>query len=409
MSKIHTSAILVDSEIIPDTHKNLFSLTSSPPKAQKDFDPGLVLIISTTEFDTLSNLPLGQERIGYLNSSSFISGIVSHFWVLYNEKKEICMIPYESYRYLSDLMKAFFTGVSADTIIWTSVPLKSTDFSSGTEIFSKNKFGNPYVTSLTPLYTDIEPSVALSRKNMNDSKEESVSVLNEIIQVIEQYKQSGNICSLFAQISTRGVGFLKQASRQGITIGKDGKKSQKELTGELYVKDVVKEEGKIIYVIDIDKSSVESGEEENVDVRATRANFHSHPHEAYVRHSVDKAWPSQTDYLGYHKLGANTIFHCVATLEGLYILSFGSYWGQHLDKVNRSFIEKHFDVDHKEPYTPKEYCKKINSILYKGYPIYEVLFFTWDKAGTVFKIYFPTTEGSCIASQKSMDNYRKLY
>jgi hypothetical protein len=205
------------------------------------------------------------------------------------------------------------------------------------------------------------------------------------------------------------VEFLRKTSKMGITMNKNGKKSQKELTGELYVKEVVKDTNGFVYIIDINKNSITSGEEENVNVSPTRYNFHSHPHEAYVRHSVDKAWPSQTDYLGYHKLGQNTIFHCVATLEGVYILSFGAYWGSHLKDVSRSFIGKHYDIDHKEKYTPEEYVEKINSIMYKGKPIYELRYFPWEKAGSVFEAYFPQINSSCLMSQKIVENYNKVY
>jgi hypothetical protein len=256
------------------------------------------------------------------------------------------------------------------------------------------------------MYGDIPPCAVLTRQNIPSDPDTSVATLNKVLYAIEQYKNNGQSCYLFAKLSPRAIGFLKEAPKIGISV--EGN-SQKELTGELYVKDVIHENGKFIYIIDIDKNSIESGSQENVDVSATRYNFHSHPHEAYVRHSVEKAWPSVTDYLGYYKLGNNTIFHCVATLEGVYVLSFSPHWGSKLKKVSGKFIDKNFEIDHKEPYTPEEYVQKVNGILYKGHPIFEVKYFPWQNVDSVFKVFYAQTGSSCLPSEQIVEKYKKIH
>lgn len=407
------TSILIDYKIVLKTNK--LKALYKAPETSKGYEPGLILLMNNINIlKSLEELILGDKRISFIDSENFLKNIKAHFWVLYNEKKKIAILDSKIYNYLSDILPCLLSGLDNSTILWVLLPLEDTDFTAQTQAFISQGFTNPYITTLTPMGTPIgdptKAGVSLSRENIPRELNSSSDVLNKVYHVIEQYKKNDGVCSLYARLSQRAVEFLKKTSKMGITMNKDGKKSQKELTGELYVRDVVRDpQNMFVYVIDINKNSIASGEEENVNVSPTRYNFHSHPHEAYVRHSVDKAWPSQTDYLGYHKLGKNTIFHCVATLEGVYILSFGAYWGSHLNEIKRDFIAKHYDIDHKEKYTPEEYVEKVNSIMYKGKPIYEVRFFSWDKAGSVFEAYFSQINSSCLMSQKIVENYNKIY
>lgn len=403
------SAVLIDyGEIITNGDK-IKSVLSTAPSKTKGFVPGLILIVRNGVLNKLSGISPGKKRVEYINTDEFINSIDKHYYVMYNDKRKICLMGSECEKDLSAVLNALFSGFSSDTLIWVSLSLDENNFSESVKLFAENGFNSPYVTTLSPLYGDIPVSAALSRQNIPSDPHKSKATLNKVFYAIEQFKKGGNLCYLYAKFSPRAIGFLKEASKIGIVVGKDGKKSQRELTGELYVKDVIREGGDFVYVIDIDKGSVESGEEENVDVSATRYNFHSHPREAYVRHSVEKAWPSVTDYMGYHRLGKNTIFHCVATLEGVYVVSFTSYWGPKLEKVSRKFIDKNFEIDHKEPYTPEEYVEKINGILYEGYPIFEVKYFSWKNIGGKFKVFYPQIGSSCLPSQQIVDKYNRLH
>jgi hypothetical protein len=403
------SAILIDYTKIVSKDQKLQFVISPPPSPARGFSPGLIVLVENEVLDTLSELKPGQERLDYINTDEFMQGISDHYYIMYNEKREICIIGSDCESYLPKILLALFSGLPPETLIWVGIDLSQKDFTNVLDTFVSNGFNSPYVTTLSPMYGDIPASAALTRQNIPSDPDTSAATVNKVLYSIQQYKDDGRSCYLFAKLSPRAIGFLKEASKIGITVGKDGKKSQKELTGELYVKDVLQETGKFTYVIDIDKSSVESGQEENVDVSATRYNFHSHPHEAYVRHSVDNAWPSVTDYLGYHKLGNSTIFHCVATLEGLYVMSFSPHWGSNLKKVNRKFIDKNFEIDHKEPYTPDQYVDKINAILYKGYPIFDLKYFPWEKADSVFKVFYAQTGSSCLPCEQIVEKYKKLH
>jgi hypothetical protein len=404
------SGLLIDySKIVSKKHSLLLSKLSKPPPTPHGSTLGLVVVASSPQLARISQFPEGSQRVDYLNNPEFVRGIRSHYYVFYSKEKKLCVLDTHAADDLPAILNALFSGFPKDTILWVSLSLEQQDFMSILERYISNGFNSPYICKQTPLRVNIQPSVALARFNSPTERFSAKSTLNKVVYAMEQYKDKQSSCSLYAQINSKALSFLKKTSKIGITLNKNGKKSQKELTGVLFVKEVVKKGGRIVYIIDVDESTVQPGSEEEVDVSPTRYNFHSHPHEAYVRHSVDKAWPSLTDYLGYIQLGKNTIFHCVATLEGLYVMSFGPYWGNHVNKISKRFIEKNFHIDHKENYTPQQYVDKINKIRYKKRQIYVLKFFTWPQAGTIFQVSFSKDGMNCFATEKGINHHRKIH
>jgi len=400
-------ALLIDyMNVISRRHDKLLQKLSNPPTKIKGFVPGLIVITNDENLQSISNLSYGEQRINYLNTEDFVQNIITYYYILYNDKRQICIMPQKCEEYLEEILKTIITGLPQTSILWVALDL-SKNVSVSLRKFVGTGFNSPYITDTDPAGIKIIPSISLSKQNIPNETVNTQATLNKILHVMEMYK--GDSCYLYAQLSPKAIRFLRKASDMGIVIDKNGKESQKEITGELIVKNVIKKDDKFVYVIDIDEGSVESGDNEDVDVSPTRYNFHSHPRQAYIRHSVNKAWPSSTDYLGYKKLGINTIFHCVATIEGVYIMSFTSYWGKNIKKINNNFVDSNFDIDHKEHYTPEEYVKKVNNILYHGYPIYKVRFFSWDNAGQIFKVFFPQHGSSCLTTQKIAENYEKMH
>lgn len=400
------NAILIDCKVLPKQCNLILKLGFTPPKSLRGFNPGLILLLENQAYDKLSNMKIGQPRLDYINSEEFLTSIETHYYIMFNDKKQICILDCHCERDLPKVLTTLFTNLPPETLIWTAIPLEEKDFTNKIDTFVSNGFNSPYVTTLSPLYADIPVSAILTRQNIPSDPDISTATLHKVLYAIEQYKSSEDSCHLLAKLTKKALYFLRQAAETGLNVNEP----QKELTGELYVKDVQKGDDGFIYIIDLDKSSISSGEEEKVDVAPTRYNFHSHPRDAYIRHSVDKAWPSVTDYLGYYKLGTNTIFHCVAALEGVYILSFNPHWAQRLKEIKPSFIKDNFDIDHKEHYTPQQYVEKINNIKYQGNPIYNLQFYPWNTAEeTVFKVFFPTTGSSCLPSQKIVEKYKKVH
>lgn len=379
-------------------------------KEYRGYLPALIVIAKKQNITKLSKCPYGQSRIDYINSQDFLDNIKCYYIYLYNSRKKICIIDPSSIDDIDNILESCINYLLPNTLLWVGLDMDSVkDDGDKIKKLCDIGFNSPYITNIRPDKRTICNVLAICRKNIENDPDNIVGTMNKITDIIQQYKKGDTCCKINAKLSKNAIQFLKSASKLGITINKNGTKSQKELTGELYVKNVIKEDNKIIYIIDIDKDSVKSGSEENVDVYPTRYNFHSHPHEAYVRHSVDKAWPSMTDYLGYLKLGENTIFHCVASLEGLYILSFTNHWGSRLNKVSRNFIKQNFRISQRGSLTSEDYVKHINGILYHGYPIYKVEYYTWDKLdGTIINVYYPKIGMSCMPTEKIVKNYRKL-
>ena len=403
------SAILVNYKDVVTPKSPLFNAITSPPDCHNGFLPGLVLILSPTCLATLTGLPLGPQRLDYINSPSFINGIQTHLFVCYNPHRDLCLLDGSTLSSLHTVLPLLNQTLSPETLLWTSVDIQSPRLEEILRLLISNGFNTPFWTARSPLRSTISPSVALTRSNKSISSQFSPdTVLRKALDAANR-NSVNTACLLTAKLSEQAVAFLKRASKSGIVRDRNGKPSQREMTGELVVKDVVSEMDGFVYLIDIDKQSVKTGGPENVNVSATRYNFHSHPEEAYIRHSVEKAWPSVTDYLGFHSLGEHTIFHCVATLEGIYILSFGPYWANRLKKVSRRFIDKRYDIDHTSKYTPEEYVEKVNKICYKRHPIYKVLYFPWNQADTPFKVAFSKIASSCLTTQQGVERIHKLY
>ena len=387
--------ILVDYEKILDKSQYKF------PKLSRQYTLGIVFVVPKHIIKQLLHLPLGKERVKFINMTSFKQYVKETYQVLYNEKKNVCILPEKCYEYLSHVLEALYSGFKSDTKLWISLDLKNTK---KLQIFVQNGFKNPYLTEKCPNSKVIDLSIALSKKN-TPTKDNVEKVINQVFYMVEEYeKRRDNVCVVYAQFLPTAIRYLKQTSKIGYTVNKDGSSSQKELSGQLLVKDIKKIDGKYVYCIDVNMDSIRSGEEEECSVSGTRYNFHSHPKEAYIRHDVHKAWPSMTDYLGFLTLGHNTIFHCVATLEGLYILSFGKYWIKHLEKVSKSFIKKNYKINHKEDYTSNKYVEKVNSILYNGHPIFNVQFLDWKNVSNIFSVSYKKTGINCLATEQSRKN-----
>jgi len=346
-------------------------------------------------------------------TSIFLDETKSKFPVYYNKKKGICVLADISCCKEIGKIQEICRQKYPKIILWVAIDIARKDCIVILQHLVRNNFEHPYMTVLTPMYTDISPSIALSceipSQAFRTSRESQKTVMFKISHVIQQYKQDTNACFLHAILTPKAIKFLKSTSISGYKKAGNGKIIQTEMGGELYVKNVESRNGNFVYRIDINLESVEMGKQESIDVIATRYNFHSHPRDAYIRHSVHNGWPSVTDFLGYLQMGKNTIFHCVATLEGLYVISFGSYWSQRLDKISKKFVDKNYEIDLKKNYTPKKYTEIVNNILYKGHPIYFVQYFSWEKADSVIKVFFPQIGSACIVSQKIYDNYTYMF
>jgi hypothetical protein len=379
--------LLLDAEVYNDFIKIPF-----PPSA-RGFVPGVLVFTANEVTGTLKSLPAGEKRIKYFTSKEFQNNVEKYAAVMYNMKRGIMVLDENvaSREYIGPLLEYLQGELPTKTVIWISVPIEK--MKSMGDIYG---FKDPYKTTINPLYSDIPLSIAMTRINIEPVLEyDNHTKIEEII----KNNSTANGCIMRARLTKNAMEQLKNLCYS----------HEKELTGELYVKDVDKH---LVYVIDILDGSISSGDHEEVDVQAVRFNFHSHPHSAYVKHSVNNAWPSATDFIGMTTLGTDTIFHIVTTKEGIYVISFAENSSRILDKITSEFVEKNLNIDLDEKLTPEQVIKMVNNVKLDGKQIFQLQFLPWNRATEPFEIKYAQTnmgdKGVCISSQSGMDKHKKI-
>lgn len=320
----------------------------------------------------------------------------SNCYIVYNRKD--CQICLKNNREIKGICKQLSEQLPPTTTIWIDIPLECPDFASKIKNYIECGFTRPYITNKMPFINPKGICMALSKKNKEHMHVNTHKTISNCIYILQQYRNDSDSCNMHAKFSPKAIKYLKKTSHRGHTKNKDSTVTQKELGGELYISKIEKPNSDYVFIVDVNEKNVKSGEEEAVSVSATKYNFHSHPKEAYDKHRVKKAWPSLSDFLGYLQLGNRTIFHCVATLEGIYIMSFSEYWVNRLNKINKKFVEKNFRIERNTSLTPFQYVKKVNNIKYKNQPIFVVKFLPWGTATkTIFSINYKKNGLSCEA------------
>lgn len=365
-------------------------IDNKPINIPKNYKLGLLLKVAEHNYQKLCSCQKGEQRVNYFLNPEFQNNILFSCFCFYDKKKELCMI--EDKQNLFLILSIIRDTLPSTTIIWTKIDV---DNKALIDEFINNGFENPYIK---------DNKLVLFKKNKN-----SVSNQSLVSNKIKNLKTNSTHCHLYVRLSEEAVSFLKSLSDKGYSKNKDGSSSQKELSGDLVMKDAIQVNNDIVYIIDINHSSIASGEEEEVKVGLTRYNFHSHPRQAYIRHSVHKAWPSVIDFKGCITLGVRTIFHCVATIEGLYIISFNKYWHSKVHELSSSFIEENFNIHPGDNMSPQEYVSRVNNITKDNHPIFKLYFLTWDYATTPLEIEYSPIEGICFVNQESIDFHKKNF
>ena len=166
-----------------------------------------------------------------------------------------------------------------------------------------------------------------------------------------------------------------------------------------------------IYTIEINQDSMIKGGEVGVDIVPGLYNFHSHPKNAYTIYDVKLGWPSAQDYIGFLMASVedDTIFHIVATLEGVYIISIHKDWlsNKKFNNTIGDFIAKKYNFSYKDGDTVKSYLNKINKIEYKGSKLFVLQFLPWDKANNMFTITYAKKYDICFTCDKEKKAYEK--
>ena len=167
-----------------------------------------------------------------------------------------------------------------------------------------------------------------------------------------------------------------------------------------------------IYKIEINHDSMIKGDEIGVDIVPGLYNFHSHPRNAYKIYDVKLGWPSGQDYIGFLLafVEDDTIFHIVASLEGVYIISIHKDWfsKKKFTQEIGDFVNKNYTFSYKEGDTISSYLAKINNIKYKGSDrIFILKFLPWEKADDIFTVTYAKKYDKCFTCDKEKKKYEK--
>ena len=358
-------------------------------------DLGIIILIDKNQLNHLNTLPYGKERLKYIQSDYFLNNVYGFYYVFYNKKKKIMEIRehIRNPKHLREVIDVIQEYLPKDVTIWTGlIPPEES------EKYIHLGFNHPYMCHHSPLKHNFsKQGIAFLKLNIPEPISDT-SVKNKLLYAKESSNK--NLCELYARFSPQAIKYLQD-------INDSTKKNQKELSGSLIVSKVVKKDDKIIFELSSDPDSIISGVEEEVDAVWSRYNFHTHPKKAYVNHGVKRGWPSSQDYVGFIELNNHTIFHSVVTLEGIYVISFSPEWIGKTSKIDKKYVLKHYDINHKKEISFEKYVDIINKKKYKDKsPLFIVRYMKWDDTTKVFPIFYAKTNGSCLATDKQFNIYK---
>jgi hypothetical protein len=377
--------ILIKHELI-----NLLSISGKQPVTKDDL--GIIFIIPNKQYILLNNISNGDDKLKYVNSSSFIKNICKSYFVYYSIQKKICEIRnHIDPEHITPILTSLKTYLPPTVIIWIGIiPIQECN----TYILAG--FDNPHVSNTSPLkHTFNTTGVSFSKPNLTQKLDDS-TVRNKLDYVSQKVTK---VCNIYAKFTPITVDYLKE-------INHPNKKNQKELAGSLIVNKVSKSHNKIVFELSPNHKSILVGDDEQVDAVWSRYNFHTHPKKAYENHGVTRGWPSSQDYVGFLGLDNHTIFHTVVTLEGIYIISISPEWTGTLKNVSKKYVYNNYNINHKKTISFKQYVDQINSTKYKGKQLFIVRYLDWNHASDTFPVYYAKTNDKCLATEIDFQMYK---
>lgn len=319
------------------------------PEFVQKFNPqgnGMVVLLKNNEIDLLSK---GKERLKYLVSKDFDKNIVSLCHFTMDKKSMVCKLHQMSgnKKFFSKVVKELEKTFPQATIVF-SVDQKDKN---KMELVLNEGFHSPYFCQ--------ENNVCFLKDSSSPAHLSKVK--NELKYM---FSQKEPVCKLNF--------FIHPLSAQKLyDLCQNGKKEYSGVFISTEIKDV---KNKIIYELSIEENQLQDGKDESVDAIKSVFNFHTHPKKAYQRNHVRYGWPSAQDYLAYLHLALKekSVFHCVATLEGVYILSLNT---KEIPSNIIKIIKTKYKVKN-QSIDPKGYVQYIKSI---SENIFDVQFLYWSE------------------------------
>ena len=177
--------------------------------------------------------------------------------------------------------------------------------------------------------------------------------------------RSKKFCEIVLKIQEESIKYLQH-------INKTSKSN--EIFGKFNISNVNQDGSEILYTLSIDKSSLTTGKDDEIDATPSLYNFHSHPEDAYKKYKVNYGPPSTQDYKSIYILATeyNTIVHFVSSIEGLYVVYLIP--DNKMSTIQReNIIEKMRFEDSNTISELKKYIETINS-----YGLFKVRLIPWN-------------------------------
>ena len=367
------NSLVIDYDEIAD--KQTF-LTEIPTKTTSKLF--IVLIIPQHKIEKMFELNGYEDRVSFLNTEGFRRCIRGYTWLSVNDN--LCEISKPTDKFDSFIVESIDTTLPKISKITINIPINNKEI---IQRYCKCHFGNPRVNG---------DFITLTR-----DKHIKKDFTNEIEYVFQNIHR--DYCTISAKLDEDTVKYLKNLCFDGMTKNRDGTTSQKEMAGNMYIKHV---DRRLNHTVEVNKKSVITGKEFDIDIVEGLYNFHSHPKNAYKEYNVKLGWPSAQDYVGFLLAirEDNTVFHMVITLEGIYILSLSKDWSCNKDRLYNDeiikIIKTQYDISYENGNTIKEYLKKVNKIKYEKKVLFNVQFLPWKNADKVFTLPYPKTKNNCI-------------
>lgn len=459
------------------------------------------LILSVqTDVISIINIEDLNQIIHLLNSDELLNRTLGHCYITWDRVTNICGIwdicvhedNYPNMQkkgsiLMENIMEKLAVNLPEDTILWLGVDIQNKMFANAIGLYAKFGFKDPFIEKSDPFgnrWNNLQLGfVSLSRTNEYILQEEinKNETIKNVMYVLTQYVKINkikldynsvknfhqqvnydiqhnlqNCCTLKCKFDTKYLKLLRvltlmtktlnlytqvrvnKYGQQLFTVA-EGTATQKEKSGAFKLKaNSLSQDGIVIFDIIPDrKRGFLNGTEIETQFANARYNFHTHPRETYGIFNVGIGFPSGQDYAGILSNIGYLIFHCVITIEGIYIISLHHYWATNFENlkllltkykdyisetIGKPTIEGGMEVakNFVEGYTAEQmgkmYAQNINTRTIfppnekNKTPIFSCTFLSWTELenNTVIDIAYPKINDQCFAKEKSLKMYNKL-
>jgi hypothetical protein len=414
-----------------------------------------------------------------LNNGSQFNESLGHCYVSWDKNSNICGIFDVCLHnkfiskggigtiFMNIIMDSILINFPNNTIIWAGVDIRNQNFTKVISLYAKVGFEKPFVAFKDPFGNDYSKSlvhgfVSLQRENdyVDPTDIDRKGTIDETLYMLQQYakvtkrgdinlssinevkkgidsdtkfKKAGTFCTIQAKFDIPFANWLSKLPMAASTLNQNGTVTQKEVGGAFWLDTpVIGSDG--LYMWNIywyKEKGINATREESVDMVIGRYNFHTHPREAYINHKVFIGFPSGQDYYAFltATIKDSTVFHCVITLEGVYVISLLPFWANNMSELSQlitnggdelyQHVKYQFEIPKVIPPGQKaiQAARNYPSIIRKMElftgkpPVYNSEFLSWGdiKSGKAINVAYPVIYSQCFATERSMEAVRKLH